>query len=224
MIADGWVIAGAGALFCIEFVADKVPFFDLVWNALQTFVRVPVAAFVAYGAASQLSPPAQLLTAIVGAAIAFAAHGGKTAARVAVTPSPEPFSNIALSFGEDVLAVGLTWFATQYPFIAAGIVVLLVLILVFLTRTIVRAIQRTDPAASKSGGLGPKSVHREAREDHGRVNREGREDREGVWYEEFFECGPVRRRAPNPTTPPLRLTARVRKPSRGLAFHPSGRG
>jgi len=142
VISDWWVIGGAGALFCIEFVADKIPFFDLIWNALQTFVRVPVAAFVAYGATSQLSPPAQLLTAILGATIAFAAHGGKTAARVAVTPSPEPFSNFALSFGEDVVAVGLTWFATRYPFIAAAIVLLAVIVLFFLTRAIVRAIQK----------------------------------------------------------------------------------
>jgi hypothetical protein len=141
LISDWWVIAGAAALFCIEFVADKVPFFDVIWNALQTFVRVPVAAFVAYGATSQLSPPAQLLTAVLGAAIAFAAHGGKTAARVAVTPSPEPFSNIALSFGEDVLAVSLTWFATQYPFVAAGIALVLVVVIGLLIRVVARALR-----------------------------------------------------------------------------------
>jgi hypothetical protein len=141
ILSDWWVIGGASGLFCIEFVADKVPFVDLIWNALQTFVRVPVAAYLAYGATSQLSPPAQLLTAILGATIAFAAHGGKTAARVAVTPSPEPFSNFALSFGEDIIAVCLTWFATQYPFIAAGIAIASVVVLFFLTRAIVRAIQ-----------------------------------------------------------------------------------
>jgi hypothetical protein len=141
VISDWWVIGGAGALFCVEFVADKVPFLDLIWNALQTFVRVPVAAFVAYGATSQLSPPVQLLAAMLGATIAFAAHGGKTAARVAVTPSPEPFSNIALSFGEDVLAVSLTWFATQYPYIAAAIAIVLVVVIVLLVRVIVRALK-----------------------------------------------------------------------------------
>jgi hypothetical protein len=141
LLSNWWVIGGAGALFCVEFVADKVPFVDLVWNALQTFVRVPVAAYLAYHATSQLSPPAQLLTAILGATIAFAAHGGKTAARVAVTPSPEPFSNFALSFGEDIVAVCLTWFATQYPYIAAGIVIVAVVVLFFLARVIVRAIQ-----------------------------------------------------------------------------------
>ncbi len=94
LLTSWWVIGASGALFAIEFFADKVPGFDLVWNALHTFVRVPVAALIAYGATSQLSPEKQLLATLAGGAIALAAHGGKTAARVAVTPSPEPVSNI----------------------------------------------------------------------------------------------------------------------------------
>jgi hypothetical protein len=141
LVADGWVIGGAGALFLIEFVADKVPFFDLIWNALQTVVRVPVAALLAYGATSQLSPGNQLLTAALGAVIALAAHSGKLAARVAVTPSPEPFSNIALSFGEDAFAVFLTWFATQHPFLAASIAIALVFAMVAVVRIVVRALR-----------------------------------------------------------------------------------
>ena len=122
VISSWWVIAASGALFAIEFFADKIPAFDLFWNALHTFVRVPVAALIAYGATSQLSAEKQLLAALAGGAIALAAHGGKTAARVAVTPSPEPVSNFALSATEDTLAVFLTWLATQHP-IAAGVIV-----------------------------------------------------------------------------------------------------
>jgi hypothetical protein len=120
VISSWWVIVASGALFAVEFVADKIPVFDLFWNALHTFVRVPVAALIAYGATSQLSAEKQLLAALAGGAIALAAHGGKTAARVAVTPSPEPVSNFALSATEDMLAVFLTWLATQHP-IAAGV-------------------------------------------------------------------------------------------------------
>ena len=119
LLASWWVIAASGVLFAIELFADKIPAFDLFWNALHTFVRIPVAALIAYGATSQLSPEKQLLAALAGGAIALAAHGGKTAARVAVTPSPEPFSNFALSAGEDTLAIFLTWFATQHPIAAA---------------------------------------------------------------------------------------------------------
>jgi hypothetical protein len=114
----------------------------LFWNALHTFVRVPVAALIAYGATTQLSPEKQLLATLAGGAIALAAHGGKTAARVAVTPSPEPISNFTLSAGEDVLAVFLTWLATHHP-IAAGVIagVLLVVILAAV-RWVWRAVRR----------------------------------------------------------------------------------
>jgi hypothetical protein len=108
-------------MFVIEFFADKVPAFDLVWNALHTFVRVPLAALLAYAATSQLSPGKQLLATALGGAIALAAHGGKTALRAAVTPSPEPFSNITLSLGEDALAIFLIWLATRHPYWSAAI-------------------------------------------------------------------------------------------------------
>ena len=140
LLSNWWVIAACGVLFGIEFFADKIPAFDLLWNVLHTFVRIPVAVLIAYGASAQLSPEKQLLAALAGGAIALAAHGGKTAARVAVTPSPEPVSNIALSAGEDVLAVFLTWLATQHPFAAAGIAVVLLVAIVVLMRWIVRTI------------------------------------------------------------------------------------
>jgi hypothetical protein len=139
---ESWpVIIVAGMLFALEFVADKIPLFDLIWNALHTFVRVPVAALLAYGATQNLSPTAQILAALLGGAIALAAHGGKTAVRAAVTPSPEPFSNIALSAGEDVVAISLTWFATQHPVIATAIVALLLLVIVFAVRFVFRALK-----------------------------------------------------------------------------------
>ena len=121
LLTSWWVITASLALFAVEFVADKIPAFDLLWNALHTFIRVPVAALLAYQATSGLSPMEQAAAAALGGAIALAAHGGKTAARAAVTPSPEPFSNIALSSAEDVGAVGLTSLATLHPFIAGGI-------------------------------------------------------------------------------------------------------
>src|ERR1700738_3887886 len=143
LLASWWVIAASGVLFAIELFADKIPGFDLFWNALHTFVRIPVAALIAYGATSQLSPEKQLLAALSGGAIALAAHGGKTAARVAVTPSPEPFSNFALSAGEDTLAIFLTWFATQHPIAAALIVAALLAVILVVMRWIVRAMTRT---------------------------------------------------------------------------------
>ena len=149
-LVQSWpVIVIAIVLFIIEFFADKIPAFDLVWNALHTFVRVPVAALLAYGASAQLSPELQVLATVVGGAIALAAHGGKTAARVAVTPSPEPFSNIGLSLGEDVIAVGLTWFATTHPFLAAAVVALFLVLIVLTIRFIWRAMNRLFRGAER---------------------------------------------------------------------------
>jgi len=141
-LLESWpVIAASLALFVIEFFADKIPAFDLIWNALHTFIRVPVAGLLAYQATSQLSPGRQLLATLLGAAVALAAHGGKTAARAAVTPSPEPFSNITLSLGEDVLAIGLTWLATRHPYIAGTLATTFLVIIVILTRWIIRALR-----------------------------------------------------------------------------------
>src|ERR1700674_2084002 len=135
LLLAGWpVIVASLALFVIEFFADKIPAFDLIWNALHTFIRVPVAGLLAYQATSQLSPEHQLLATLLGAAVALAAHGGKIAARAAVTPSPEPFSNITLSVAEDVLAIGLTWLATRHPYAAGTLAAILLGIIVILTR------------------------------------------------------------------------------------------
>lgn len=141
-LLQAWpTIAAAIVLFIIEFFADKIPAFDLIWNALQTFVRVPVAGLLAYGATAQLSPGAQLSSAVLASAIAFAAHGGKTAIRAAITPSPEPMSNIGLSLTEDALAIGLVWFATQHPYAAAVIVAILLVLLVIVVRMISRSLR-----------------------------------------------------------------------------------
>jgi Domain of unknown function (DUF4126) len=141
LLSSWYVIAASGVLFAIEFLADKIPAFDLVWNALHTFIRVPVAALLAYRATATLSPTEQLIATIAGGAIALAAHGGKTAVRAAVTPSPEPLSNITLSLGEDGVAIFLTWFATQHPYGATAIVAVLLVVIVVLTRWVVRSLR-----------------------------------------------------------------------------------
>jgi hypothetical protein len=142
LLTNWWVIGISGFMFAIEFVADKIPAFDMVWNALHTFVRVPVAALLAYRASEQLSPEMQILAAIAGAGIALVAHGSKTAVRAAVTPSPEPVSNIVLSTGEDFMAVGVTWLATKHPMVAAGIACGFLLLAVITVRWLAKFIRK----------------------------------------------------------------------------------
>jgi Domain of unknown function (DUF4126) len=140
-LLEGWpVIVASTGLFAVEFFADKIPAFDLIWNALHTFIRVPVAGLLAYQATNQLPPERQLLAALLGAAVAFVAHSGKTAVRTMVTPSPEPLSNITLSLGEDALAIGLTWLATRHPYIAGGLAALLAAIILLMARWVIRAL------------------------------------------------------------------------------------
>lgn len=138
-ITSPWVIGASLAMFTIEFFADKIPIVDLIWNALHTFVRVPAAGVLAWAAAAPLSPSQQLLAAAAGAALAFTSHAGKMAMRAAVTPSPEPASNIGLSLLEDATAIGLTWFATSYPYLAAAVALALVVGVVVMIRLVWRA-------------------------------------------------------------------------------------
>jgi hypothetical protein len=140
-LSNWWIIGVSATLFSVEFIADKIPGFDLLWNALHTFIRVPVAALLAYRATTQLSPGMQVLATAVGAAIALAAHGSKTAARALVTPSPEPVSNIALSSSEDVAAVGITWLATTHPWAAASVVIALLAASILMIRWVVKALR-----------------------------------------------------------------------------------
>ena len=141
ILGSWWVIGVSGAMFALEFVADKIPAFDMIWNALHTFIRLPVAALLAYQASQQLSPQMQLVAAIAGGTIAAISHGSKTAVRAAVNVSPEPFSNIAASTSEDILAVGITWLTTQHPRIAAAIAATLIVFAVLAARWIVRLLR-----------------------------------------------------------------------------------
>ena len=142
VLGSWWVIAVSGIMFALEFVADKIPAFDMIWNALHTFIRPPIAALIAYQASHQLSPQMQIIAAVAGGTIAVISHGSKTAVRAAVTPSPEPFSNIALSTSEDLLAVGITWLTTKHPWFAAAIAATLILLAILAARWIVRLLRR----------------------------------------------------------------------------------
>ena len=131
-LSHSWIIVVSGICFAAEFIADKIPALDLVWNALHTFIRIPAAALLAYAAGTHLSPELHLLVTALGAAIATVAHTSKTAARTAVTPSPEPVSNIALSTTEDAAAIGLSYVALHHPIATGAAVAILTLLAIFL--------------------------------------------------------------------------------------------
>lgn len=140
------ILVVAVVLYLVEFLADKIPYVDTVWDAIHTFIRPPAAALLAYSAAGAAPAEWRWAAALLAGSVALASHGTKASARAAVNTTPEPFSNWALSFGEDVLAVWLTWMATVHPVATTVIVIILVALSVFLLfhlfRFARRALQR----------------------------------------------------------------------------------
>jgi hypothetical protein len=126
------ILGIAIALYAIEFLADKIPYVDTVWDAIHTVIRPPAAALLAYSAAVSAPPEWRWGAALLAGGVALTSHGTKASARAAANTSPEPFSNWTLSFGEDVLAVWLTWMATVHPRATIVVVVLLVALAGFL--------------------------------------------------------------------------------------------
>src|SRR5216684_9011460 len=127
-LAHPWVLGIAITLYLLEFFADKIPYIDMVWDAIHTFIRPPAAALLAYAAAGAAPPEWRWGAALVAGGVALTSHGTKASARAAVNTVPEPLSNWALSIGEDLLAVWLTWFTTVHP-VATIVIVAALLIL-----------------------------------------------------------------------------------------------
>ncbi len=137
-----WVIGIAAALYLIEFLADKVPYLDTIWDFIHTFIRPPAGALLAYAAAGGAAPEWRWGAALLGGGVALTAHGTKASARAAVNASPEPFSNWVLSFGEDVLAVWLAWMAAVHPVATTMIVAVLLALSAFLLYHLFRFARR----------------------------------------------------------------------------------
>jgi hypothetical protein len=132
VLANPWVLGIAGLLYAVEFLADKIPYVDTIWDAVHTFIRPPAAAVLAYAAAGSAAPEWRWGAALLAGGVALTSHGAKASTRAAANVSPEPFSNWALSFGEDVLAVWLSWLSSTHPRATIVVVVLLVSLAAFL--------------------------------------------------------------------------------------------
>src|SRR2546426_6882622 len=142
VLSHPWVLGIALALYLIEFLADKIPYFDTIWDAIHTFIRPPAAALLAYTAAGAAPPEWRWGAALLAGGVALTSHGTKASARAAVNASPEPFSNWILSLGEDCLAVWLTWLGTVHPFAATIIVTALIALCAFLLYHLFRFARR----------------------------------------------------------------------------------
>ena len=142
VLAHPAVIAVAAIAYLIEFVADKIPWVDSVWDAFHTFIRPIGAIALAVMALSHTDPALKLALVILCGGVALTSHGSKAGVRLMANHSPEPFSNVALSLAEDALAVGGTWLAMQHPVLALGLVAAFIAGVIWLAPKVLRAIER----------------------------------------------------------------------------------
>jgi len=141
LVSDWWVIGVAGALYLIEFVADKIPAVDSVWDAIHTFIRVPAGAVLAASAFASFDPSVRLVAFLAGGGVALSSHGTKAATRLAANTSPEPVSNIVLSLLEDALTIGSAILMVFHPVVILVLVAIFVLLAIWLVPKIVRALR-----------------------------------------------------------------------------------
>ncbi len=140
LLSHPLVFSVAGILMLIEFVADKIPYVDSTWDAIQTFVRIPAGALLAIGAMQATDPLMVTLAGLLGGSLAGVTHATKAGSRALINTSPEPVSNVATSFGEDGLWLGGGWLALTHPAIFISGLIFLVLAMLWMLPQLWRGI------------------------------------------------------------------------------------
>ncbi len=149
VFANDWIIGIALVLYAIEFIADKVPYIDTLWDSVHSFIRPAGGALVAIATLGDASPVMEVIIGLIGGTIAAGSHFTKASTRVAANASPEPFSNWALSFFEDAFVVGLGVLALKYPVVAFIVTAAILIMIVLALRWIIRKLTRlTRPVAT----------------------------------------------------------------------------
>jgi hypothetical protein len=130
-LANPWVLGVSGLGLVAEFFADKIAWLDSIWDAVHTAIRPIGGALLALAIVDASDPTWQVISLLLGGGAALASHSAKAGARAVVNASPEPFSNVAVSTGEDVVTGGLLFLALSNPFAAVGVAVLLAFAAIF---------------------------------------------------------------------------------------------
>lgn len=158
VVSRGWVIATAAILYLVEFLADKIPVVDSVWDAIHTFIRVPAGAVLAASAFADFSPTVRVAALLAGGTLALSSHGTKASVRMTANAIPEPFSNIFLSIFEDVFTIVLAALAAFHPIVVLGIILVFILVLTWYAPKVLRAIRRMLKQAGTMLGFGRASA------------------------------------------------------------------
>jgi len=142
VLAETPVLLIAGSVYLVEFLADKIPVVDSLWDMVHTFIRPVGAAVLAATAIGPVDPVVKLSVILACGFVAFSGHSAKASTRVLVNQSPEPFSNIGLSLGEDVLVAGGVWLALNHPILTFVLVLVTVALIIWLVPKVFRLIRR----------------------------------------------------------------------------------
>lgn len=142
VLASTPVLAVAAVVYTVEFVADKIPIVDNIWDMIHTFIRPVGAAVVGGTAVGPIDPGVKLAVALMCGFVALSSHSAKATTRVAVNHSPEPFTNAGISLAEDGLVLGGVWLAIEHPFVTLGLVLLLVTLCVWLVVKLYTMLER----------------------------------------------------------------------------------
>jgi uncharacterized membrane protein len=164
VLENWWIVGIAALLYLVEFVADKVPYVDSVWDVVHTFIRVPAGALLAYAAVGDLEPTTQAVAFLLGGGVALSSHGTKATARAFVNLSPEPVSNWFLSIVEDIVAFVGAILAIFAPLIIGVIVLVFLIIFVLILPRVVRTFRRMFRAVAALFGSGKKGFDSAVRE------------------------------------------------------------
>lgn len=163
VLDNWWIIGVAAGLYIIEFVADKVPYVDSVWDVVHTFIRVPAGAAVAYAATTGDAGVVNVIATLLGGGLALSSHGTKAAVRAGANLSPEPVSNWILSIVEDIIAFVGSILAVFAPVIIAIVLIIFALFFAWFAPKVFRALRRIFRAIrALFAGEGFKEVARKA--------------------------------------------------------------
>ena len=154
-LAHPWVLAASGFMCFVEFFADKIPGVDSAWDVVHTFIRIPAGAALAASVFGDEPGAAMLAAAIVGGTLAAGSHLAKTGSRAVINTSPEPFSNWAASFGEELAVGTLLWLAFAYPVAALVVLALLVALTIWLIPKVWRFLKAAATRVRRAFGAGP---------------------------------------------------------------------
>lgn len=141
MLQNPWVIAAAGAMYVVEFFADKIPGVDSAWDTLHTFIRIPAGAVLAATVFADSSTAEMLAAGAAGGVLSTATHTIKAGSRLLINTSPEPVTNWTASAAEDVTVFGGLWLALSNPAVFIGVLVVFILLAIWLIPKLWRAIR-----------------------------------------------------------------------------------